>query len=94
MSSRVISPLVSVNPTTGPSKVVVTGIPNVPLTSSHIFQNFQNNPSSSTYFVQGYPWYGGHIPPFSPFVGPVPTYSGVSLGGHNPFLGFSFQNFG
>ena len=64
-STRIISPLVPKSINTSPSSMIVTGIPNVPFTSSTLFQKFQSNPSGSTSFVQGYPWYGGHIPPSS-----------------------------
>ena len=49
-STKFISPLASVNTTTGSSNMVVTGIPNVTFTSSLLFQTFQNNPNRSTSF--------------------------------------------
>ena len=79
-STRLVSTSVPTNTTTGSSNVVVTRIPNMYFKSSPLFQNFQNNPIGSTPFVQGYPWYGGHIPPSSLYVGPTPNYSGVSYG--------------
>ena len=80
LSTRVVSPSVPANTTTSPSNVVVTGIPIIPFTSYPLFQNFYNNPSGSTPFVQGYPWYGGNIPPPSPYVSPTRTYLGMSSG--------------
>ena len=91
-STQVINTMLSMNSTTIYSTVIFTSIPSVPFTSSIFFQNFQNNPTSFSSFIQGFPWYGGHIPPSSPFVGHVPTYFGVSSKIQNPFIGFSFPN--
>ena len=89
-----ISPPVYANTTTGSSNVVVTGIPSVPFTSYPLFQNFQNNSINYVPFVQGYPWYGGHIHHSWPFVGLVSSCYGVYFGSQNPFTGFNFQNVG
>ena len=54
----------------GPSGMFVTGIPSVHFYSSPLFQNTQRGPSSFISFVQGFSWYGGHIPLSAPYVGP------------------------
>ena len=69
---------------------VFTGIPSEPYTSSPFMQNAQSGLSGSTYFVQGFPWNGGHIPPSTPYVGPSPTCFFVSYQNQNPFKGFIF----
>ena len=78
-------------PTTSLDNVVVTSVPSMPFTSSPLFQNFHNNPSGSTPLVQGYPWYGVHIPPSMPYVGPTPTLEGVYARILNPLSRFIFQ---
>ena len=90
-SARVVNPSTPLN-TIGPSSMVVTKIPSVHFTCSPLFQNTQSGPSDSTSFVQGFPWFGAHIPPSSPYVGPTPTYAGVSYGSQNPFSRLNFQN--
>ena len=76
-SARVVNPSVPSN-VIGQSSGVVTRIPSVPFTSSPFMQSVQSVPSGSTLFVQGFSWNGGHIPPSTPYVGPSPTYVGVS----------------
>ena len=66
--------------------MVVIGIPSVPLTYSPLLQNTQSGHNDSTSFVQGFTWFGGHIPASSPYVGPSPTYAGVSSVSQNPFF--------
>ena len=70
---------------------MVTEIPSAPYTFSPFIQNPQSGPSASTSFVQGFPWNGGHIPPYAPYVGPSPTNVGVSFGNQNPFTGSIFR---
>ena len=91
LSDRVVGPLTLVSPTTSSTNMVVTGVPSMSFTSSPLFQFFQNIPSGSTPPIQGYPWYGGHIPPSMPYVGPTPTFVGVSARSPNPSSGFCFQ---
>ena len=91
LSARVVGPSAPTIPTTSSANVVVTGVPSIPFTSSPLFQKFHNNPSGSTPLVQGYPWYGVHIPPSMPYVVPTPTLASVSSRSLNPFTGFRFQ---
>ena len=72
--------------------MVFTEIPSVPFTSSHLFQNTQSGLSGNIDFVQGFMWYGGHIPPSAPYVGPLPTYVGISSRRSKLFSAFIFQN--
>ena len=90
-SSTLVSPSARVaNPSTpsninGLSSMVVVAIANVPFTSYPLFPNTQSGPNDSTSFFHGFAWFGGHIPPSSPYVGPSPTYAGVPFGIQNPF---------
>ena len=49
-----------------------------------LFQSAQSGPSGSNSFIQGFQWYGVHMPPSAPYVGPSPTYTSESSGGPNP----------
>ena len=78
-SAQVVNPLAASN-VIGESSGMVIGILSVPYTSYPFMQNSQSGLSGSTSFVEGFPWNGGHIPPSTPYVGPWPTYVGVSSG--------------
>ena len=91
LSARVVGPSVPTIPTIGSANVVVTSVPSMPFTSYPLFQNFHNNASGSSPLVQGYPWYGVHIPPSMPYVVPTPTLASVSSGSPNALSNFNFK---
>ena len=83
-SSRVVQPPNSMN-VVGPSSGVVTGIPSAPFPSSYFAHTAHSGHATSSSFFHGFLWNGGHIPPSTPYVGPVPTYVGMQFGNTNSY---------
>ena len=88
-ASRVVQPPVHSN-LVGTSGDIFTGIPSIPSVPFSFTYTTQSGLVGSLAFVQGFPWNGGHIPPFTPYVGPSPSYVGVQFG-NNTSYGKSFQ---
>ena len=76
LASRVVQPPVPTS-LVGASGGMVIGIPSIPTVRSSFTHTDQSGAVGSLTFVQGFPWNGGHIPPFTSYVGPPPSYLGV-----------------